>query len=171
MWHSRRRTRARRGQRQRHVAPRRGVALLAALALLALSSALLAGSFAAARATTRSARAALLTARVETGARRALGEVVSAWSAAFDTLAVGAAAEPALGVDSGDARLPLVRRARVARIGERLFVVSVEVRAYAWSAAVARRRTRLVLQRPPDDTTGIPQRPVPIPRWSMADVY
>lgn len=148
---------------------RRGVALLAALAMLALSAALLAGSFAAARATTRSARTAGITARVETGTRRAFGELLSGWDASLDSLVVGGAAEPVLGADTG-ATPPLVRRARVLRIDDRLFVVTVDVRAFARDRPVAQRRARLLLERPAADTAPA-SRPVPIRRWSLEDLY
>lgn len=156
-------------------ARRDGVALVAALAILALSSALLAGAFAAARAMTRAARSARALARAEAGAQRALGDVLLGWNEALDGLPVGAYLEPAGPVESADTAevMPrLVSRRRVTRLTERLYVVSVDVRVLDGELPVAWRRARLVLERPVRaDSTVPPTRPVPISRWSFAELY
>jgi hypothetical protein len=143
---------------------RRGMALLGALALLALSAALLAGSFAVARATMRSSRSVRTTARVDGEARRSLAEVLIGWTPAWDSLAVGAVAAAPLGAESVEAGPPLVRSAVVRRIDDRLYVVSVDVRAVDAGTPIAERRARLVLER----RTSMPAaRPAPLARWSM----
>lgn len=151
---------------------RSGIALLSALALLALSAALLAGSFAAARAMIRSARSTLAVARADTGARRALGELLSGWSPALDSLAVGGVMEAPLEAEPVDARPALIRRARVWRVTDRSYVLSVQVRTFDWSTPTAERRMRLLLERPARvDSTAPLAAPVPVTRWSLADLY
>jgi hypothetical protein len=154
-------------------APRRsGIVLLSALALLALSAALLAGSFAAARAMIRSARSTLAVARADTGARRAVGELLTGWSPALDSLAVDAVAEPPLAAEPVEARPALIRRARVWRVTDRSYVLSVQVRTFDWSMPTAERRMRLLLERPARVDSAAPlAAPVPVTRWSLADLY
>ena len=148
------------------------MALLMALVLLTLSAALLAGAFAASRGAARSARSTRLIARVDTGARRALGEVVQSWGTQLDELAVGTSAEPALPDEPGETGPALVRNARVRRLTERLYVVSVDVRAFERTMPVARRRALIMLERPARTDSLAPMpRPLPLRRWSVADLY
>ena len=148
------------------------MALLMALVLLTLSAALLAGAFAASRAAARSARSTRLIARVDTGARRALGEVIQSWTTQLDELPVGASAELTLPDDSGEAGPALVRNARVQRLTERLYVVSVDVCAFERARPAAQRSASIVLERPvrADSVAPMP-RPLPLRRWSIADLY
>jgi len=70
---------------------RRGVALLSALMLLALSAALATTTFSVAHAMRRAAVTARARVRVETGVRRAVGEVLAGWSAALTAFPSGRA--------------------------------------------------------------------------------
>jgi hypothetical protein len=151
---------------------RRGVALLAALTMLVLSAALLTGAFAASRAMIRSARSAKAMARVETGAQRALAEVLVGWSPALDSLSVGGIVDAALDSEPAEMRPLLSRRAQVRRITERLYVISLDVRAFDWDAPIAQRRARLIVERPAQTDSAAPlARPIPVRRWSVADLY
>ena len=155
---------------------RRGVALLSALALLALSAALATVTFSAAVAARRASVTAQARALVETGGRRAFGEVIATWSAALDSMPVGTGADIALAerVDPGP---PLVRRARVEHVADGLYAVTVELRAFSWAQPVARRRVRLWLERPAatasspgtDVTRMTP--PILVTHWPFADLY
>ena len=72
------------------LATRRGVALVAVLGLLTLAGALIAGAYAAARASaraTRSTRAAIV---AHAAARRALVRTVTSWNGRDDSMNVGA---------------------------------------------------------------------------------
>lgn len=156
---------------------RRGVALLAALVLLALSAALATATFSAAHAMRRAAFTALTSARVETGVRRAFGEVLATWTAALDTLPVGGAVDIVLGAEPLDAGPPLERRARVQRVQEGLYAVTVELCAFSRERPVARRRARLWLERPaaaapsPADSVS-PLVPLArVTHWPLADLY
>ena len=156
---------------------RRGVALLAALVLLALSAALATATFSAAHAMRRAALTALAGARVETGVRRAFGEVLAAWSAALDTLPVGVVADVALGAESADAGPPIERHAHVERVAEGVYAVTVELRAFSRERPIARRRARLWLERPaaaastPPDSASPRGPPARVTLWPLADLY
>ena len=122
--------------------PRRGVVLVAVLALLTLGAALLAGAFAAARASaraTRSTRAAIV---AHASARRALVEGVSSWSGREDSLNVGASAvrtwreSASVRLDSAETRL------RVHRLSATLYLVTTDASVPSSSASIARRRAR-----------------------------
>ena len=89
------------------------MALVAALALLALSAALATATFSAARAMRRAALLARARARVEAGVPRAFADVLAGWDAAMDTLPVGEVMEVKLASDSVMGGPPLGRTARV----------------------------------------------------------
>ena len=145
--------------------------LIAVLALLALGAALIAGAFAAARGSaraTRSARAAVVAHAV---ARRALARTVFSWSAADDSLRIGAfvlraySESAAVAVDSADVRV------RVHRLSASLYVVAAEASVPSARSPIARRRVRVLLQRAPTIDTSVVQPPRPITRWASADLY
>ena len=144
---------------------------MAVIALLALGAALIAGAFAAARGSaraTRSARAAVVAHAV---ARRALARTVASWSAADDSLSIGAfvvrtlAESTAVAVDSADIRV------RVHRLSASLYVVAAEATVPSARTPIARRRVRVLLQRAPTIDTTTVQPPRPITRWASADLY
>lgn len=138
------------------------------MVLLALSSALVVGTFSASRAMHRSASAARERARVETEVTRALGEVLVHWTPALDSLPVGAGVDLALDPEPAEAGPALLRRARAERVAERLYAVTVDVRALARDEPLARRRARLWLQR---DTGTVFTTPAPVTPWAFADLY
>ena len=159
---------------------RRGFALVAALALLALSAALLVGAATIATALARSARTEHASLAVEAGARHALASVLAAWPDA-DALAVGQGMERELTAleIGGDGRPAMVGMLRVQRLTTSLYAVVVDVRAGA--PVAARHRLRLLVARAAvtdsvhgDSTlSGGASRgaPAPILRWSAADLY
>lgn len=151
----------------RGTAARRGTAVVAALALVALASALLASAAVVSSAgmqATLSERASLA---AESAARRELGRAVGEWSAAFDALLVGQGMVRPI----GGAGAQLQGQLAVQRLGAGLFALTVDVRAGA-PPHQARRRARLLVQRRVVADTGGPgAAPVPIARWSMADLY
>jgi hypothetical protein len=149
---------------------RKGVALVAALALLALAAALLTGAFTSATAMARTARSARATVRAEATARRAAAELVSTWDGEADALAIGAHLERGLFMDEEEFRMTV--RARVQRLAARLFVIIVDVRVGEGVTPLAHRRLRLVVERhATTDTLDSPRPPRPIARWSFSDLY
>ena len=146
------------------------MALLGAMVLLALSAALVTGTFSAARALRRAALLRRAQARVETGVQRAFGEVLAQWSPALDSLPVASGIDLPLDVEPPDAGPPLVRRAHVQHVTDRLFAVTADVRAFGWDHPLAQRRARLWLTRA-EVTEGAPTSLVPVTPWPFADLY
>src|SRR5690242_14733944 len=107
--------------------PRCGMALLAAILLLALSSALVVGAVSLSRALRRAATTTRARARVETGAVRAFGEVLQHWNGRLDSLPAGASVAVALDTEMTEAGRPLVRQARVAHVANGLYAVTVDL--------------------------------------------
>lgn len=157
---------------------RRGAALVAALALLALSAALVSGTFAVARAVHFRTRAESARLTAEAAAMRALVLLTAGWGSAEDTLAPGASLERDLAEtltappDAG----PAVRgRTRISRLTDRGYLVAVDVRI-GDAPVLARRRLSLLLVRPPLDSASVARGdPLPAPRpvtsWTLADLY
>lgn len=154
---------------------RRGVALLAALVLLALSAALATATFSAALATRRAAYTTRARHRVESGVRRTFAEVLARWDAALDTMPVGSARSVALDSEPAAAGPPLVRAARVQRVADALYAVTVDVSAFTLEHPLARRRARLWLERPSAPLAGaVDGAPVPlrvVTSWGVVDLY
>lgn len=148
---------------------REGVALVAALGLLLLATALLAGSTTASVELRRTARSRSWAARADFEGRRALGVVLQGWDAALDSLPIGATVERL--VDSADAPGPsVVVHARVRRLSARLFAVVVRVRVGV-SGQAAARRARLLLQRDSSGSDGAASAGVStLSRWSVVDL-
>ena len=149
------------------------MALLAALVLLALSAALATGTFSAARAMRRAAITTGARVRVEIGVRRAFAELLTGWSAAQDSIPVGSGVNVALEAEPAEAGPPLVRRARVDRVSERLYSITVELYAFSRERPVARRRARLWLERPAA-VNGVPGALTPpaiVTPWAFGDLY
>lgn len=162
--------------RSRTTRPRRGVALLAALVLLALSAALATATFSAAHAMRRAARTTRVRDRVDAGMRRAFAEVLIGWTASLDSMPVGSHVDVPLPLEPTDAGPPLVRRARVGRLAEGSYAVTVDVRAFTEERPLARRRARLWLERPaavgsPGETTAPGTPPVAVTHWALVDLY
>ena len=148
------------------------MALVTTLAMLALAGALLAGAFAQATASTRAARSARASIVASALARRALGSALAQWSAAEDSLVIGAAMQRALPesaavpLDAADTRL------RVQRLSSSWYVVAAEVSVPSASAPLARRRVRLLVARSaPIDSTLPKQVPRPLSQWAFGDLY
>jgi len=104
-------------------------------------------------------------------ARRALGRAVGGWQPMDDSLPIGAFTlrtspeSTVVPLDSANTRL------RVQRLSLTRFVISVDVVVPAVGPTLARRRMRVLLERPPspDSTTVLPPRP--LMQWSVAELY
>ena len=124
---------------------------MAVLGLLALGAALIAGAFAAARGSARAARSARAAVVAQAVARRALARAMTSWSAADDSLGIGAfstrayaesaAVAAGFGRRSGASAPPLVHALRRRRGG---------ARAVGARVARATARTRAARARPDD---------------------
>jgi type II secretory pathway component PulK len=145
---------------------RRGVVLVAVLALLTLSGALIAGAFAAARGSaraTRSTRAAIV---AHAAARRALVLAVSSWSGAQDSMNVGAVVVRAwrdsasVSLDVADVRL------QVQRVSPSLFLVAADASVPSSNMPIARRRAHALLERAPTIDSTTVSRVRAIARWA-----
>lgn len=148
---------------------RRGAVLVAALGLLLLGAALLAGSAMASAHLTRATRGIVAVARADVEARRALGAVVQGWDARADSLPIGARIERTMPSLSNDGPR-IVVRAYVHRLSRALYAAHVTVRVGEGVGTLAVRRMQLLLERPAlTDSTSGPARPRPLARWSVAD--
>jgi hypothetical protein len=145
--------------------------LVAVLALLALGGALIAGAIAAARSSARATRSMRAGIVAQAAARRAIARAILGWSAADESLAVGAftirtsSESAAVALDFADTRV------RVQRLASSLFVVAVDASVPSARAPIARRRMRVLLEHtaPVDTTAARPPRP--IARWASGDLY
>lgn len=150
---------------------RRGVALVAVLALLTLSGALIAGAYAVARASARATRTARAEVLAQAAARRAIARAVGGWSITEDSLNIGAFADRAwtdtatVALDAAESRL------RVQRLAPSLFLVAVDASVPSARAPIAQRRMRVLLERPVSLDTSVVPPPRPIARWATADLY
>jgi hypothetical protein len=156
------------------VRSRRGVALVAALGLLMLGAALLAGSSLAALELRRGVRGRMAGARAEWEGRRAVGAVLQEWDAELDSLPVGAMRERVLQPTDGPATSTV---AQIRRLASDRYAATVRVRVGAerGTGALANRRVRLLLERvhlsdasAPGDTM---RTVMPIARWRVVDVW
>lgn len=168
---------------------RPGFALVAALALLALSAALLAGAVAIVTARTRSIRSERAALEADAHARHALAVVLADWGPGTDSLPVGGWVGRELSPrerGGGPGGMPSSGRVRLQRLAPGLYAVAVDVRI-GTAPSLARQRLRLLVMRPellvkldsagapPGDSGTVRARirrpPVPIARWSAADLY
>jgi hypothetical protein len=146
------------------------VALVAALGLLALAAALLAGSAVASVELRRAARTRAAAVRARTEATRGLGEVVRGWDGALDSLAIGAACERALPPVSPDGP-PVSARARVERLSSTVYAATISIRVGESGAVLATRRARLLLARSRDRADSSAVTPVTaLGRWSIIEL-
>src|SRR4051812_23132860 len=146
------------------------MALVAALGLLILGAALLAGSAAASLSLGRASRTLSAASRAEAESRRALVLVLQGWDAELDSMPVGRTVDRAVvpGATDGD---PVRVHASVRRVGQRVFAVTSTVEVGDSTAIVAMRRMRLMVERSVDTTAVGAHRPVvPITRWSLVDL-
>ena len=152
---------------------RRGGALVAALALLALAAALLAGSFAAATAAQRSAQTHEAVLLADAEVRAAIAEFVSQWSAVDDSLAVGAERSVALGPRArGSGAVPMLTQLRLRRLSPTRFILAADCQAGPSDVTLARRRMRVILNRVKSmDSLAPVIAPVPRGRWTLSDLY
>lgn len=168
---------------------RPGFALVVALALLALSAALLVGALAISSAQVRSVRSERAALEAEAGARHALAAALADWGGEFDSLAIGKGFVRELspserGTSQGG--MPVAGRLRVHQLSAGLYAVVVDVSIGA-APTLARQRLRLLVTRPElpaaidssSATAGdsgtvffhVRGAPTPISRWSVADLY
>jgi len=145
--------------------------LVVVLAFLVLSAALVAGAYAAAGGAGHSTRAARAGIVADAAAHRALARALASWSAADDSLAVGASDTRTFAESAAVALDFAATRVRVQRLSSTLFVVAAEATVPNARAPLARRRVRVLLERAPtiDSTAVSPLRP--LARWSGADLY
>ncbi len=152
---------------------RRGGALLMALALLTLGAALLVGSAAAASGASRSIKSHQAAAIADAESRVTLASIAAGWGGATDSLPIGG--EELRGPRTMPVRSNgaiAVVRVRIRRVAATTYVITVDCRVGPDSAVLARRRVQLVLSRPTaTDTSGFPLPPVPIARWSLAEIF
>jgi type II secretory pathway component PulK len=155
---------------RRHRA-RRGIALVTVLGVLALAAALIAGAFATAMTASRATRTARAALVARESARRALGRAVAGWQAADDSLPIGAftlRTSPETSVvrlDSTNTRL------RIQRLSLTRFIVAADVTVPAVGPTLARRRMRVLLERPPSPDSTTLLAPRPIGQWPVAELY
>ncbi len=148
---------------------RRGAVLVAALGLLLLGAALLAGSAMASAHLARATRGIVAVARADTEARAALGAVVQGWDTRADSLPVGGRLDRAIPSRESDGPRVLVR-AHVQRLSRSLYAAHVTVRVGEGVATLAVRRLQLLLERPArSDSAGSVASPRPLAQWSIAD--
>jgi hypothetical protein len=151
--------------------PRCGIALVTVLGMLALAAALVAGAFATATAASRASRTARAEVMAREGARRALGRAVAGWRGMDDSLPIGAFTlrtspeSTAALLDSANVRT------RVQRLSPTLFVIAVDVAVPAMGPTLARRRMRVLLERPPSPDSTTQLAPRPLVRWPVAELY
>lgn len=152
---------------------RRGSAIIAALALLALGGALLVATSSIARATTRSTRSLGAALDAESETRVALASAAVNWSGTMDSLAVGASISLTRAPRPGGVtRLPVYTRLQVDRLTLDIYSIGVESQVTAANTIIARRRARQIVRRVSGvDTSAVRAAPLPIGRWSIADVY
>ena len=149
---------------------RRGVALVAALGLLMLAAALLAGSAVASVELRRAMRTRTAAARAASEATRGLAIVLQGWDSALDSLPIGAARDcplppvPASG-------LPVHSRASVERLSATRYAATISVRVGESSAVLATRRARLLLARSiaHADSSAVSY-VTALGRWSLVDL-
>jgi len=150
---------------------RHGIALVSVLGMLALAAALIAGAFATATAASRASRTTRAAIVARESARRALGRAIAGWQAMDDSLPIGgftlrtSPESTVVPLDSANTRL------RVQRLSLTRFVISVDVVVPAVGPALARRRMRVLLERPPSPDSTTLLAPRPLVRWPVAELY
>jgi hypothetical protein len=150
---------------------RRGVALVAALGLLMLGAALLAGSALSSLELRRATRARTSSARAESEVRFGLGTVLRGWDTALDSLPIGARAERAIPAHGGQDPT-IATHGVVRRLTPRLYVVTVRATVGREGAVLAVSRALLFLERSSAaDSAHVVAPVVPLSRWSVAEIH
>lgn len=146
---------------------RRGAALVAALALLALAGGLMTAAFANSIALARAARTAAAALRADAAPARAFAGLLARWGAAEEAVGVGQTLDLALPPEPVIDGLPIGGRAQLRRLAPRRYALSVEVRIGDTAHLIARRRHTLLLERRRGaDTSGAPA-PTPLLEWPV----
>jgi hypothetical protein len=148
---------------------------VAALGLLMLGAALLAGSSLAALELRRAARGRVAGARAEWEGRRAVGAVLQEWDVALDSLPVGATRERVLQPSADGPATSTVAQIRRVAADRYAVIVRVRVGAEGGAGTLANRRVKLLLERahqadaitPHDSLRAV----MPIARWRVVDVW
>jgi hypothetical protein len=96
---------------------------------------------------------------------------VAGWSAADDSLGIGAFVDRTWSDTAAAALDAAEARSRVQRVGPSLFLIAVEASVPSARAPIAQRRMRVLLERPASLDTSIVPAPRPIARWACADLY
>ncbi|MEO7458422.1 MAG: hypothetical protein ABIY52_19335 [Gemmatimonadaceae bacterium] len=154
-------------------ANRRGSALVIAVALLALASALLAGASASAHAANRAEETLEALHAADAECRVVLAESVVGWRAADDSLAPGASSVRAVAArQNGFGGWPVRSSVRVLRLDSLRYVLAVSSEVGPASSPRARRRTSVILARRAMADTTLPiLSPVPVRHWSAAELF
>ena len=139
--------------------------------MLALAAALIAGAFATATAASRASRSTRAAIVARERARRALGRAVAGWQTMDDSLPIGAFVLRTSPESSGVALDSANTRIRVQRLSLNRFVIAVDVTVPAVGPALARRRMRVLLERPPSPDSTTVLAPRPLVRWPVAELY
>jgi hypothetical protein len=152
---------------------RRGVALVAALGLLMLGAALLAGTSVASVELHRAVRGRVAGARAEWEGKHAAGMVVQGWSAEADSMPIGAVLERALSPPPDGPGTVVVTRVR--RLAADRYAAIIAVRVGEGVRRLAFRRVQVLLERAPvrDSATAqdTPRVVMPIARWRVVDLW
>jgi hypothetical protein len=157
--------------RVRPVRRRVGVALVAALGLLMLAAALLAGSAVGSVELRRATRSLTAAALAESEMTRGLGAAMQGWDTELDSLPIGAVLERAPLRTTLDGP-PILVLTRVRRLTSSLYAASVSVRVGADGAELAFRHARLLLERSADTTiAGTSTGVALLARWSVVDLH
>ena len=122
------------------------MALVAALGLLMLGAALLAGSALSSLELRRATRARTASARAESEVHFALGAVLGGWDTALDSLPIGARTARAI-PSHGEQGPTITARGVVRRLTPRLYVVTVRATVGREGAVLAVSRALLFLER------------------------
>lgn len=147
--------------------------MVIAIALLALGAALLAGSSQAATASARAEASHEASLLAEAESRVALAEVMAGWGGAEDALSIGNTLARLVGPrQRGLGNAVVQSKVRLQRLTQLLYVMAVDCQVGPDDAVSARRRVLLLLRRPLQmDSTAPILPPVPLGRWSLADLF
>ena len=152
---------------------RRGAALVVALALIVLATALLAGTSAAVHFSARSATAREAAILAQARVSVDIARFIAAWSAECDSLAPGAELAITVGPETaGSANVPVVTHLRLRRLASRRYVLGATTQIGADDAVLARRRASVILESPPvTDSTSPRLLPILISQWTLHRLY
>ena len=145
--------------------------MAAALGLLMLGAALLAGSAVASVELRRATRSRTAAARAESEVRRGLGAILQKWQPALDSLPIGRRVGLTMPA-RGDAEWDIVVQGAVRRVTARLFAATAAVAVGRDDVVLARRRALLFLERPVEgDSSAATVAVAPVRGWSVLDLH